>query len=258
MKLTLAWCGKEIFTVNTKVCLSIFLIMMLLVLSGCVVLTPIGGLHKKPTASPENGFTLKICVFRDENFSEEQVHTRFNQWNEALGSYGIKAVVTGEIDILPRKGFLLSTNASKMKMPLGRAGQPSCDRIIYFLGRHAGDVIYGILGTQIPLPEIVGAVDPTSTRMCIVGETATLGHLIAGGAKNKLIHEGFHLLGCGHYSWKNCSLQIERLKRLASDNPEQPDFIPALTADGRVCRTRTEVDIAFFGFEPCPKVFETN
>ncbi len=241
---------------NTRVCLSVLLVMMLFALSGCVTLTSIGGFSQKPTPSSENGFTLKVCVYRDTNFSEEQVHIRFNQWNEELKTYDIKAVVSGRIDVLPRDGFFLVTNTSKMKMPLGRVGQPSCDRVVYFLGRHIGDFVYGLLGTQIPLPEILGSVDDkTSTRMCVVGETVTLGHIFAGGAKNYLIHEGYHLLGCGHYSWKKCTEQIERLKRLASDNPEQPDFIPALTADGRVCRTRTEVDIAFFGFGDCPKVF---
>lgn len=231
------------------------ILMLVLFLGAC---TSIGGLGRKPTPPLAGGFTLKVCVLRDTDFSEERVTRRFQQWNQELGKFNINAVVAGRIDVLPRTGFITLANGKSLKrIPLGRIGQPSCDRVVYFLGRNAGDVLYGLMGLEIPLPEIFGEVDSrTHSRMIVVGKTATIGHVIMGGAKKSFIHEGYHLLGCGHYSWKKCFKQIDRLKNLVANNPPGENFVPALTPEGRVCKNRTETDLSFLAGIPCPKLFE--
>lgn len=242
---------------SAKFCFSVLLALVFLVLSAC---TTIGGFSPRPKPSNDGGFVLKVCVYRDENFSEEQVHTHFAQWNKKLKKYGIEAVVSGTIDILPRNNSSLPEKIlRKMPKPLGRMGQQACDRIVYFIGRRAGDIVFGVFAELFGMPLYLGGTDKnTQTQMVIAGEIVSLSHMITDGPRSVFAHEGYHLLGCGHYSWKKCSQQIERLKKLVADNPDQPDFVPALTADGRVCRNRTDVDMAYFGFGLCPKVFDIN
>ena len=63
------------------------------------------------------------------------------------------------------------------------------------------------------------------------------------GARDSLVHEGYHLLGCGHWSWARCYEQIAKLRGAALQNAQAGvDFVPALTPDGDVFRTREAVN----------------
>ncbi len=43
--------------------------------------------------------------------------------------------------------------------------EPPCDRVLAFVGRHAGDVLYGLAALVLPIPEFFGAVNgSTLTR----------------------------------------------------------------------------------------------
>lgn len=85
--------------------------------------------------------------------------------------------------------------------------------------------------------------DDTHTHGFVVAATASLTHAVTGGAGESLVHEGYHLLGCGHWSWPRCYQQIATLRAVALDNArEGRDFVPALTPDGEIFRTREAVN----------------
>lgn len=58
------------------------------------------------------------------------------------------------------------------------------------------------------------------------------------------VHEAFHFLGCDHgFTAKPCKDQIERSLRAAKHNRENgQDFFPAMLPNGKMLRTRSEVD----------------
>ena len=77
----------------------------------------------------------------------------------------------------------------------------------------------------------------------VVATTASLTGLMMGGAGEVLVHEGYHLLGCGHWSWSACHAQIAKLRVETLRNAaEGRDFVIALTPDGDVFRTREAVN----------------
>jgi hypothetical protein len=213
---------------------SVVVAMLILVISGC---TSVGGFTQKPVATPGNGFTLRVCVLRDAALPEATVNGLFSAWQEELAPLGIRPVVSG-VSVLPRPSFTAFGAFRALEQhELG----PDCDRLTFLVGRTAGDALYGIASIVIGMPEMYGAVDDlTHTRMYVVAETVTPLHMMFGGARQGLIHEGYHLLGCGHWSWSDCYRQIDKLKQLARDRPT--DFIPALTETGRVFMTREEAD----------------
>jgi hypothetical protein len=206
----------------------------MLLLVGC---TSVGGFSSKPMASANDGFTLRVCVLRDPAVSEAQVNDLFSAWQEELAPLGIRPVVS-EMREEPRPSFTAFGGFSALEQE--RLGS-NCDRLALLVGRNAGDVMYGLAATFMGLPEVYGAVDTkTHTRMYLVAETASVPHAVFGGAKGGIIHEGYHLLGCGHWSWADCYKQIDKLKALAREKPT--DFVPSITEHGRVYRTREEVE----------------
>jgi hypothetical protein len=188
-------------------------------------------------ASANDGFTLRVCVLRDPAVSEAQVNELFSAWQEELTPLGIRPVIS-EMTATPRPSFTAFGSFSALEEQ--RLG-PNCDRLALLVGRNAGDVIYGLAATFMGMPEVHGAVDSkTHTRMYLVAETASVPHALFGGAKGGIIHEGYHLLGCGHWSWPDCYKQIDKLKALARE--KTTDFIPSITENGRVYRTREEAE----------------
>ncbi|MGH7331569.1 MAG: hypothetical protein ACREKS_02245 [Candidatus Rokuibacteriota bacterium] len=209
-------------------------ILPLLFLVGC---TSVGGLSAKPTASTNDGFTLRVCVLRDPAVSEARVNELFEAWQEELAPLGIQPIIS-DMREEPRPSFTAFGAFSTLEE---RSLGPNCDRLALLVGRNAGDVAYGVAATFMGLPEVHGAVDTkTHTRMYLVAETASLPHALFGGAKGGIIHEGYHLLGCGHWSWADCYKQIDKLKALARERTT--DFVPAITESGRIYRTREEVE----------------
>ena len=208
--------------------------VLVLALSGC---TSVGGFTERPAAMPDNGFTLRVCVLRDSALPEATVDELFSVWQRELAPLGIRPVVS-EVSVLPRPSFTaFGAFRALERHELG----PDCDRLTFLVGRNAADALYGIASVILGMPELYGAVDDlTHTRMYVVAETVTPLHVMFGGARQGIIHEGYHLLGCGHWSWADCYRQIDKLKELARDKPT--DFIPALTETGRVFMTREEAD----------------
>jgi hypothetical protein len=199
----------------------------------------------RPTASANDGFTLRVCVLRDPALSETQVNELFTAWQDELAPLGIRPIVA-EMATMPRPSFTAFGAFTALEQ---RQLGPNCDRLALLVGRNAGDVMYGLAATFMGFPELHGAVDTkTHTRMYLVAETASIPHALFAGAKGGMIHEGYHLLGCGHWSWADCYKQIDKLKALAREKPT--DFIPALTENGRVYRTREEVDRAYAKSRP--------
>ena len=206
----------------------------MLLLVGC---TSVGGFSSKPTASANDGFTLRVCVLRDPAVSEAQVNELFSAWQEELTPLGIRPVIS-DMREEPRPSFTAFGAFSALEQE--RLGS-NCDRLALLVGRNVGDVMYGLAATFMGLPEVHGAVDTkTHTRMYLVAETASVPHAVFGGAKGGIIHEGYHLLGCGHWSWGDCYKQIDKLKTLARE--KTTDFVPSITEHGRVYRTREEVE----------------
>jgi hypothetical protein len=176
-------------------------------------------------------------VLRDPAVSEARVLELFSAWQEELAPLGIQPVIA-EMTEAPRPSFTAFGSFSALEQERLRS---NCDRLALLVGRNAGDVVYGLAATFMGLPEVHGAVDTkTHTRMYLVAETASVPHALFGGAKGGIIHEGYHLLGCGHWSWADCYRQIDKLKALAREKPT--DFVPAITETGRVYLTREEVD----------------
>lgn len=244
---------------NAKTCLLVLLTMMLLVLSGC---TYIGRPVLKP--EPRQGVLIvRIYALRDEEITNEQVLKFIEAWNTELKSSGVRVVIMGNIAVLPRKKFTTTgILGDLMKLPMGRRGEEPADRMILFVGRNFGDMLYSLGGLYLPLPEKLGQVSPLYNRGVVVAEMkgSFQNLLIRGGVKGNVIHEGYHLLGCDHGSGKKCGQQISCLKRLARDNVRQPGFVPTLTPDGFVCWTRGAVDERLHGFrtQDCQQITEKN
>src|SRR5262249_28294207 len=133
-----------------------------------------------------------------------------------LAPLGIRPVVS-EMTVSPRSSFTAFGLFSTLEQ---QHFGPNCDRLAFLLGRNFGDVLYGVDATFMGLPEVHGAVDTkTNTRMHLVAETASVPHALFGGASGGIIREGYHLLGCGHWSWGDCYKQIDKLKALTREKP---------------------------------------
>lgn len=211
-------------------------LLPLMLLAGC---TSVGGLAPRPAATANDGFVLRVCVMRDPGVPTATVNDLFAAWQEELAPLGIRPVVADMTELSRPSFTALGAFTVLEQQQLG----PNCDRMALLVGRNVGDVVYG-LGAIMGMPEIYGAVDTkTNTRMYLVAETATIPHMLFGGAKGGIIHEGYHLLGCGHWSWADCYKQIDKLKALARE--KSTDFIPALTEDGRVFKARADVNRAY-------------
>lgn len=208
---------RRSFKMNAKSFLCALLVLvMTLVLGGC---TSIGGFTSKPTSLDPNSdiLSVKIYALRDKNISETQVRKFVEVWNKELEPSGVKIVIMGPIEIMPRKSFTTMGIMDDLeKLPMGRPGEKPSDRMFLFIGRNTGDVLYSAAGIYLPLPEVFGEVSTTYDRGVVVAEIggSLVNLFVRGGPKGNVIHEGYHLLGCGHGSWKKCSQQIKCLKSL--------------------------------------------
>jgi len=99
---------------------------------------------------------------------------------------------------------------------------PQCDRVFALIGRHVGDVVWGLLG----LPEVLGAVDDnTSTHGYAVVQRASVNQLFMSPT-SVVRHEIYHLLGCSeHFNMSGCYETITAMKRRKRDGGS--DFFPA-------------------------------
>lgn len=99
--------------------------------------------------------------------------------------------------------------------------EDDCDRVFVLVGRHLGDVLYGLASFYLPLPEVLGAT--VATHAYAVSGFATVNQLFVSKT-HTINHELYHLLGCDHDEMDQCYERIAKLK-LAKANDA---FFPAL------------------------------
>ncbi|EPG68153.1 hypothetical protein ACE5IS_14870 [Leptospira wolffii] len=193
--------------------------------------------------------TVRVCVWKDRNVSTERMNYLFDSWNEELALYKLQAKVENVRD-WERPGW----TGNAIMEELFSAPLPSeCDRILALAGVRLSDIAYEVASYilalfLIPTFEVLGAVDSyTGTRGYVLAHTASLGHMISGGASRTLVHEGYHLLGCGHaFYLSECYGRIQALKENARNSPH-PDFLPAMHPGGGYLFSQKEVNLFFLG-----------
>lgn len=188
---------------------------------------------------------LRVCFFRESDVSQETVAELAKAWAAELALYQI-ALETASVRTVERPGFFGSAILrSLMAVPL----EAPCDRLVYLHGRSAGDVLYEagalvvMVGIGIKL-EVHGAVETvTGTRGYVKAKYQELFQTIFRSPSSTLVHEGYHLLGCGHaLRLDKCYEHIRKLKALVKQVPPDEDFFPALTSDGQAFVTRAQVN----------------
>src|SRR5271169_7255150 len=84
--------------------------------------------------------TVNMCVLLDKGVSPDDAAALLSTWNEEGSKYGLY-VKAASYQELPRTGFFHSQimdQLNEVSLP------PSCDRMIYFVNRDAGDFLYGL------------------------------------------------------------------------------------------------------------------
>lgn len=180
--------------------------------------------------------TVRVCVITEPGIDPEEIHSLFEAWNEELSLYRIKTQSI-PLSIMERPGFYGSDIIEYLrnkKMP------EFCDRLLYLKGRTWGDIVYEVftlglfVGVGVKL-EIQGAVETyTNTKGYIKAKYISTLQLLSTSPKSTLIHEGYHLLGCGHQLFmKECYERIRDVKLLLTDPNRDPNFFPNINANGR-------------------------
>ena len=185
--------------------------------------------------------TMRVCLLKDREISQERTDEVKAALREELRPYGIE-VLYPWVAPWDRPGFWSSTQLSGL---LIMHLVPPCDRIFGLAGRHMGDFVWGII-----MPEVLGSVEAYSyTRGFAVVEWGSLNQLLGfASPKSVAVHEGYHLLGCGHgLVMDGCYEQIRMMKIIANQERERGnEFFPTVSKDGYILRTREEVDNAFY------------
>ncbi|PJZ45541.1 hypothetical protein [Leptospira brenneri] len=220
-----------------------FSILILILFSQC---TTIGFHEPKVRAGISFGdnASFRVCVLREPEVSEEEVRDLFLAWNEELSLYNLKAEPV-TVNMMERPGFwgtdiliyLMTNRLTK-----------DCDRLLYLKGRTWGDLAFEVLtlgifaGVGLKL-EVQGAVEGQSnTRGYIKAKYISTIQILFTSPKSTLIHEGYHLLGCGHQLFmKECYEKIRDVKLLLTDPERDPNFFPNITTTGKKILNRNQV-----------------
>ncbi len=163
--------------------------------------------------------SLSFCLLVDDGITEQTARDLIDAaWREEGALYGL-TIKVASVRPWPRPAYTMQGIIVAL---LGQPLRPECDRVFALVGRHLGDVVWGLIG----LPEVLGAVDDnTSTHGYAVIQRASLNQMFASPT-SVVRHEIYHLLGCGeHFNMSGCYDTItamKRRKRLGGD-----DFFPA-------------------------------
>lgn len=180
--------------------------------------------------------TVRVCVIKEEGIEDKDVFTLFEAWNEELSFYQLKAEPS-ILMTMERPGFYGTDILEYLilfKMP------SQCDRLLYLKGRTWGDILFEVLtlgifaGVGVKL-EVQGAVEAkTNTKGYIKAKYISTIQLLFTSPKSTLIHEGYHMLGCGHQLFmKECYERIRDVKLLLTDPNRDPNFFPNINSSGR-------------------------
>ncbi len=181
-------------------------------LSGCLF-TSIGLDHPELLKSSDFGppQTVRLCVFLDDGVTPARARELLGSWDSEAPKYAL-AVRPVSFQTLPRRGFFHGGIVRQVQAQ--RLG-PACDRNLYFVGRNAGDFLWGdMAAVALPLPEVLGEVDDaTLTSGFVVATAISLNQLLLS-PYNATRHELYHLMGCKqHYDMPACYEEIAALKR---------------------------------------------
>lgn len=163
--------------------------------------------------------SLSFCLLLDEGITEQAARDLIDEaWRDEGALYGLTIKV---VSVRPwkRPAFTMQGIVEALlRQPL----RPECDRVFALIGRHFGDVVWGLLG----LPEVLGAVDDnTGTHGYAVIQRASVNQAFMSPA-SVVRHEIYHLLGCGeHFNMSSCYARISAMKR--RKRLEGIDFFPA-------------------------------
>ena len=199
--------------------MSISTLIVVLLLSGCTTV----GVHDSAALrsidfGPQQ--VVRLCAWLDEGITEvEARELLIKAWKHDASRFELEMQIVRSRPFT-RSGFFASAIAAQViRLPL----EDACDRVVVFVGRHAGDVLWGFLG----LPEILGwANDVTRTHAYAVTRFGSLQQVLFLTPSGVLRHELLHLLGCEHgWSLSACYGRIAEMKRA-----KRGDFFPAWDA----------------------------
>ncbi|MCW7463017.1 hypothetical protein [Leptospira limi] len=208
---------------------------LLLILNTCTTV----GFHQnsiRESMSFGEQTTFRVCVVKETGILDKDVANLFENWNEELKLYQLKAIPV-VLFAMERPGFYgtdILEYMMNMRMPDG------CDRLLYLKGRTWGDIVFEIVtlgifvGVGIKL-ELQGAVETeTNTKGYIKAKYISTIQLLFTSPNSTLVHEGYHLLGCGHQLFmKECYERIKDVKLLLSDPNRDPTFFPVINTSGK-------------------------
>ncbi|EQA46055.1 hypothetical protein LEP1GSC050_2365 [Leptospira broomii serovar Hurstbridge str. 5399] len=228
----------------------LFFLLFYVLLEDCTTV----GFHRESIRTREDFGklqTIRVCVWKDENVSKERVSSLIEAWNDELALYKLKADVS-QVKVWNRPGwtgFAILEELYKAELP------ENCDRIIAFAGVRMTDFFYQIAQIIlafffIPVPEVLGAVDGyTGTRGYILAHTFSINQLFWASPSDTIVHEGYHLLGCGHALFlSKCYTRIKELKDSNLSGAAQTDhFFPAVNPKGGYFLERKDVNFFFLG-----------
>lgn len=183
---------------------------------------------------PEANF--RVCILKEPDITKEETETLFLAWNEELSLYNLTAEPI-LLDVMERPGFW---GTDILGYLMERQLTKGCDRLLYLKGRTWGDIGFEVLtlgifvGVGLKL-EVQGAVEgQTNTRGYIKAKYISTIQFLFTSPKSTLIHEGYHLLGCGHQLFmKECYEKIRDVKLLLTDPNRDPNFFPVITTTGK-------------------------
>ena len=180
---------------------------------------------------------LNLWVFKEKSIRKKTILELVNSWREELALYNIK-VKLSKVTTWQRPGFFSEEiYQNLLEIPLF---QP-CDRMLVLVDPRMSDFIWELFAPVT----VLGAVDGyTHSRGYIMAKYYSLNQFFGASPKATLIHEGYHLLGCGHaFFLTSCYKQIHQLKLLYNTNMKLGNtFFPALREDGFSFLTRKEIN----------------
>jgi hypothetical protein len=212
------------------------LCLILAVFVGCTSI----GLHSADArrqinfGSPD---AVRLCLYLDAGISARSARVLIDEaWRDEAPLYGLQITVAETTRWL-RPTFTMDGILDALTREPLRAG---CDRVFALIGRHFGDVLWGMF----LMPEVLGAVnDETLTHGYAIVRRATFNQLISS-PRQVVRHELYHLLGCDqHFRMGRCYEQIARLK--AYKRSHESEFFPAWDlVNRRVLASRDAVNEA--------------